>query len=59
MTAVNEAGRVAGSVSGGCTEDDLTDWLIRDAMACVDGRLLSYGRSADEQVRLRPPAMDI
>ena len=45
--AIDEDGRMAGSVSGGCIEGD----VVRQALAVMDGappRLLSYGVS-DEQ----------
>lgn len=55
MALLNELGQVAGSVSGGCVEDELTDWLRRDAQACRHGQLRVYGRDADERNRLRLP----
>ncbi|MEK8046226.1 XdhC family protein [Ideonella margarita] len=55
MAAVNQRGEVVGSVSGGCIEDDITDWLRRDALACKLGTTLVYGVNADERARLRLP----
>lgn len=55
IAAMNTQGHVAGSVSGGCVEDDLIDWLRRDAKACTTGRLLLYGQDAEERHRLRLP----
>ena len=55
MAALNASGHVEGSVSGGCVEDDLADWLARDAMGLRDGRCFVYGKDADERARLRLP----
>lgn len=55
MAALNDRGQVVGSVSGGCIEDDITDWLRRDAQACLRGVSLVYGVNADERARLRLP----
>lgn len=55
MAALNDHGEVVGAVSGGCIEDDLTDWLLRDASACTVGQSLTYGVDAEERARLRLP----
>ncbi|RYE41833.1 MAG: XdhC/CoxI family protein [Hyphomicrobiales bacterium] len=55
MAALNDQGGVVGAVSGGCVEDDLTDWLLRDASACTAGQALTYGLNAEERARLRLP----
>jgi len=55
MAALNDRGEVVGSVSGGCIEDDITDWLRRDAQACRQGMSLTYGVNGDERARLRLP----
>lgn len=55
IAVLNQQGQVMGSVSGGCVEDDLADWLRRDVGACVAGTLLTYGNDAEERHRLRLP----
>ena len=55
VAALNDRGEVVGSVSGGCIEDDITDWLRRDAQACRQGMSLVYGVNGDERARLRLP----
>lgn len=55
MAALNQRGEVVGSVSGGCIEDDITDWLRRDAQVCRQGTSLVYGVQGDERQRLRLP----
>lgn len=55
MAVLNDRGEVAGSVSGGCIEDDITDWLRRDAQACGQAMSLVYGANSDERARLRLP----
>lgn len=55
MAALNDRGEVVGSVSGGCIEDDITDWLRRDSQACRQGTSLIYGVNGDERARLRLP----
>lgn len=55
MAALNDRGEVVGSVSGGCIEDDITDWLRRDARACRQGMSLVYGVDGEERARLRLP----
>ncbi len=58
ILAVAENGRLAGSVSGGCIEDDLVDryqrtW--RDQPGAMAPAFLSYGISADEAHRFGLP----
>lgn len=55
LAAINDRGEVVGSVSGGCIEDDITDWLQRDALACSRPVTLVYGVNGDERARLRLP----
>ncbi len=55
MALLCEDGRVAGSVSGGCVEDDLMALLQADATGLDAPRRLVYGRSAEERARLRLP----
>jgi xanthine dehydrogenase accessory factor len=55
MAVLNDLGQVIGSVSGGCVEDDLANWLLRDAAAAEACRMLVYGRDAEERSRLRLP----
>jgi xanthine dehydrogenase accessory factor len=55
MAVLCEDGRVVGSVSGGCVEDDLVDWLRRDACGVQAARDFIYGRDAQERARLRLP----
>jgi xanthine dehydrogenase accessory factor len=55
MALLCEDGRVAGSVSGGCVEDDLMAQLQADALGLSQARRLVYGRSDEERARLRLP----
>ena len=55
MALLCEDGRVAGSVSGGCVEDDLMALLQGDATGLDAPRRLVYGRSDEERARLRLP----
>ncbi|WP_084150924.1 XdhC family protein [Azohydromonas australica] len=55
MAVLCEDGRVAGSVSGGCVEDDLMDWLHRDAVHVHTAQAFVYGHDAQERARLRLP----
>lgn len=55
MAVINDLGQVIGSVSGGCVEDDLTEWLLRDATASTRARSVVYGRDAGERAILRLP----
>ncbi|NML14103.1 XdhC family protein [Azohydromonas caseinilytica] len=55
MALLCEDGRVAGSVSGGCVEDDLMALLQADAAGLEAGQRLVYGRGDAERARLRLP----
>jgi xanthine dehydrogenase accessory factor len=48
-------GRVCGSVSGGCVEDDLLDRLRAGQLAVARPLLLTYGEDAEQAARLRLP----
>jgi xanthine dehydrogenase accessory factor len=48
LLAVCEDGRVEGSVSGGCIEDDLVARVRAGALALLRPEVLSYGVSAEE-----------
>ncbi|HJW03192.1 MAG TPA: XdhC family protein [Azospira sp.] len=53
--ALADNGLVAGSVSGGCIEDDLVDRLGRGALDCPTPFLLTYGTSQEEAQRFGLP----
>lgn len=66
IMAINAAGAVVGSVSGGCIEDDLLARFVGDTQGALSGesddaalrgapRLLRYGVSADEAHRFGLP----
>jgi xanthine dehydrogenase accessory factor len=55
LVAVREDGRVAGSVSGGCIEDDLIDRVRRGALAATAPQVVRYGVSGDEAARFGLP----
>jgi xanthine dehydrogenase accessory factor len=55
MLAVREDGLVAGSVSGGCIEDDLIDRTRRLGMTQTTAEAVTYGVSADEARRFGLP----
>lgn len=55
LVAVRGDGRIAGSVSGGCIEDDLIDRIQRGALALKAPERLRYGVSADEALRFGLP----
>ncbi|MEM5299698.1 XdhC family protein [Burkholderia sp. JPY481] len=55
MLAIREDGRLVGSVSGGCIEDDLLDRLRREGMHSTLPQVVTYGISADEAHRFGLP----
>jgi xanthine dehydrogenase accessory factor len=55
LVAVREDGRVSGSVSGGCIEDDLIDRVKRGALAAEAPQVVRYGVSGDEAARFGLP----
>ena len=55
MLAVREDGRVVGSVSGGCIEDDIVDRTRREGQRATKCEVVTYGVSADEARRFGLP----
>ncbi|CAD6543959.1 Molybdenum cofactor insertion chaperone PaoD [Paraburkholderia hiiakae] len=55
MLALREDGRMAGSVSGGCIEDDLVDRLLSQGPPSMRPSTVEYGLSADEAHRFGLP----
>ena len=55
MLAVREDGLVAGSVSGGCIEDDIVDRVRREGLRQTACEAITYGVSADEARRFGLP----
>jgi len=55
MLAVREDGLVAGSVSGGCIEDDIVDRTRREGQKATKCEVVTYGVSADEARRFGLP----
>ncbi len=55
MVAVREDGAIAGSVSGGCIEDDLADKARAGKLASTLPSVVRYGVSADEANRFGLP----
>jgi xanthine dehydrogenase accessory factor len=55
MLAVREDGLVAGSVSGGCIEDDIVDRTRREGQKATQCEVVTYGISADEARRFGLP----
>jgi xanthine dehydrogenase accessory factor len=55
MLAVRDDGHVAGSVSGGCIEDDRIDGVRREGMTQTKCEAVTYGVSADEARRFGLP----
>ena len=55
MLAVREDGLVAGSVSGGCIEDDIVDRSRREGQKATKCQVVTYGVSADEARRFGLP----
>jgi len=55
MLALREDGRMAGSVSGGCIEDDLIDRVRREGIGIVKPEAVKYGITAEEAHRFGLP----
>ena len=55
MLAMCEDGRVIGSVSGGCVEDDLIDRVRSEGMTRTRPELVTYGITAEEAHRFGLP----
>lgn len=55
MLAIRDDGRVVGSVSGGCIEDDLIDQVRRQGITRERPELVTYGITADEAHRFGLP----
>jgi len=55
LVAVREDGLIAGSVSGGCIEDDLVAQLRAGSLALARPQLLRYGVGAEEARRFGLP----
>jgi xanthine dehydrogenase accessory factor len=55
MLAVRDDGLVAGSVSGGCIEDDIVDRVRKHGMRATKCEVVTYGVSADEARRFGLP----
>jgi xanthine dehydrogenase accessory factor len=55
LVAIRGDGQIAGSVSGGCIEDDLIDKIRSGALALAAPRRVRYGISAEEANRFGLP----
>ena len=55
MLAICEDGRVVGSVSGGCIEDDMIDRARREGLSRTAPGIVTYGMTADEAHRFGLP----
>lgn len=55
MLAICEDGRVVGSVSGGCIEDDMIDRARREGLTRALPAVVTYGMTADEAHRFGLP----
>ncbi|MES2913260.1 MAG: XdhC family protein [Pseudomonadota bacterium] len=55
MLAICEDGRVVGSVSGGCIEDDMIDRARREGLSRTFPAVVTYGMTADEAHRFGLP----
>ena len=55
VVAVRDDGRITGSVSGGCIEDDLIARVREGALLTTTPRVLRYGVSGDEAARFGLP----
>lgn len=55
VVAIRDDGQIAGSVSGGCIEDDLVDKVRQGALALSHPARIKYGISAEEANRFGLP----
>jgi xanthine dehydrogenase accessory factor len=55
LVAIRGDGQIAGSVSGGCIEDDLIDRIRKGALALARPQRVKYGISAEEATRFGLP----
>ena len=55
MLAICDDGRVVGSVSGGCIEDDLIDRVGKEGITRTLPEIVTYGITADEAHRFGLP----
>jgi xanthine dehydrogenase accessory factor len=55
MLAICADGRVVGSVSGGCIEDDMIDRARREGLSRLQPAIVTYGVTADEAHRFGLP----
>ena len=55
LLTCNRAGKLRGSLSGGCVEDDLLDKLTRGELARQHAQFFRYGETAEEAERLGLP----
>ena len=55
LVAVRDDGQIAGSVSGGCIEDDLIERTRKSALAVNQPQVVRYGVSGDEAARFGLP----
>ena len=55
LFACNPEGQVAGSLSGGCVEDDLLEKLTRGELAAEQAQFFQYGITAEETEKLGLP----
>jgi len=55
LVVIRDDGLVAGSVSGGCIEDDLVDRVRRKALAAATPQRVTYGVTAEEAFRFGLP----
>jgi len=51
MVAIRDDGQIAGSVSGGCVEDDLVEKVRAQAVAAEQPQLVTYGVTNEEATR--------
>jgi len=55
LMVIRDDGQVAGSVSGGCIEDDLAGRVLRGELAPKRPEIVRYGQSAEEAYRFGLP----